>query len=69
MLCLYLHPLHYEHQEVFKVVAFMAIAFYFLIFKPQTERSRIHKLVMLQHLKRSKWKRMGLLKIALKNMG
>ena len=50
-----------------KVVAFVAIAFYFLIQQPQTETSRFRKMLMLQHLKRSRRKRMVLLQIALKN--
>ena len=50
-----------------KVVAFVAIAFYFLIQEPQTETSRFRKMLMLQHLKRSRRKRMVLLQIALKN--
>ena len=47
--------------------AFVAIAFYFLIQEPQTETSRFLKMSMLQHLKRSRRKRMVLLQIALKN--
>ena len=50
-----------------KVVAFVAIGFYFLIQEPQTETSRFRKMLMLQHLKRSRRKRMVLLQIALKN--
>lgn len=50
-----------------KVMAFVAIAFYFLILDRQTETSRLHKLWLLQHLKRSRRKRMVLLQIALKN--
>ena len=49
-----------------KVMAFVAIAFYFLILDRQTETSRLHKLWLLQHLKRSRRKRMVLLQIALK---
>ena len=50
-----------------KVVAFVAIGFYFLIQESQTETSRFRKMLMLQHLKRSRRKRMVLLQIALKN--
>ena len=50
-----------------KVVAFVAIAFYFLIQEPQTETSRFRKMLMLQHLKRSRRKRTVLIQIALKN--
>ena len=50
-----------------KVVAFVAIGFSFLIQEPQTETSRFRKMLMLQHLKRSRRKRMVLLQIALKN--
>ena len=50
-----------------KVMSFVAIAFYFLILDRQTETSRLHKLWLLQHLKRSRRKRMVLLQIALKN--
>ena len=50
-----------------KVVAFVAIGFYFLIQESQTETSRFGKMLMLQHLKRSRRKRMVLLQIALKN--
>ena len=50
-----------------KVVAFVAIGFYFLIQELQTETSRFRKMLMLQHLKRSRRKRMVLLQIALKN--
>ena len=50
-----------------KVVAFLAIGFYFLIQESQTETSRFRKMLMLQHLKRSRRKRMVLLQIALKN--
>ena len=49
-----------------KVMAFVAIAFYFLILDRQTETSRLPKLWLL-HLKRSRQKRMVLLQIALKN--
>ena len=49
-----------------KVVAFVAIGFYFLIQESQTETSRFRKMLMLQHLKRSR-QRMVLLQIALKN--
>ena len=51
-----------------KVVAFVAIAFYFLIQEPQTETSRFRKMLMLQQLKRSRRKQMVLLQIALKNI-
>ena len=50
-----------------KVVAFVAIGFYFLIQESQTETPRFRKMLMLQHLKRSRRKRMVLLQIALKN--
>ena len=49
-----------------KVVAFVAIGFYFLIQESQTETSRFRKMLILQHLKRSR-RRMVLLQIALKN--
>ena len=49
-----------------KVVAFVAIAFYFLIQETQTETSGFRKMLMLQHLKGSRRKRMVLLQIALK---
>ena len=49
------------------VVAFVAIGFYFLIQESQTETSRFRKMLMLQHLKRSRRKRVVLLQIALKN--
>ena len=49
------------------MVAFVAIGFYFLIQESQTETSRFRKMLMLQHLKRSRRKRMVLLQIALKN--
>ena len=50
-----------------KVVVFVAIAFYFLIQELQTETLRFRKMLMLQHLKRSRRKQMVLLEIALKN--
>ena len=50
-----------------KVVAVVAIGFSFLIQEPQTETSRFRKMLMLQHLKSSRRKRMVLLRIALKN--
>ena len=50
-----------------EVMAFVAIAFYFLILDWQTETSRLHKLWLLLHLKRLRRKRMVLLQIALKN--
>jgi len=40
-----------------KVVAFVVIAFYFLIQELQTETGRFRKMLMLQHLKRSRRKR------------
>lgn len=46
-----------------QVLAFVAIAFYFLIIALQAEKSRFHKLLMLQRPKRSKRKRMVLLQI------
>ena len=50
-----------------KAVAFVAIGFYFLIQELQTETSRFRKMLMLQHLKRSRRNRMILLQIAVKN--
>jgi len=51
-----------------KVVAFVAIAFYFLIQELQTETSRFGKMLMLQHLKRSRRKRMVSFQIPVKKI-
>ena len=49
------------------MVVLVAIAFYFLI--ARTATSRFHKLLMLQHLKRLRQKRIVLLQISLKLPG
>lgn len=46
-----------------EVVAFVAIAFYFIIFELQTGMLRFHNLLMLQRLKRLRRKRMVFVRV------
>ena len=65
-----LAPSHQENESVgnsknmfalsSKAVAFVIIAFYFLFVEKQTEASRFQQLLLLQHLERSRRKRMFL---------
>ena len=74
MICQHSRYLHYLRHEIelagnsrSEVVAFVAIALYFLIQEPQTETSRFCEMLMLQQLKWSRRKRVVLFQIALKN--
>ena len=49
-----------------EAVALVVLAFYFLVLDQQTQESRLQQLLLLQHLKRSRWKRLILLQIALR---
>ena len=49
-----------------EAVALVVLAFYFLFVGQQTQESRLQKLLLLEHLKRSRWKRLILLQIALR---
>ena len=47
-------------------MALVVLAFYFLVLDKQTQESRLQQLLLLQHLKRSRRKRLILLQIALR---
>ena len=47
-------------------MALVVLAFYFLVLDQQTQESRLQQLLLLQHLKRSRRKRLILLRIALR---
>ena len=49
-----------------EAVALVVLVFYFLVFDEQTQESRLQQLLLLQHLKRSRQKRLILLQIALR---
>ena len=49
-----------------EAVALVVLAFYFLVLDQQTQESRLQQLLLLQHLKRSRRKRLILLQIALR---
>ena len=49
----------------FEAVALVVLAFYFLVLDQQTQESRLQQLLLLQHLKRSRQKRLIPLQIAL----
>ena len=48
-----------------EAVALVVLAFYFLVLELQTQVSRFQRLLLLQHLKKSRRKRLILLQIAL----
>ena len=52
-----------------KAVALIVIAFFFLILEKQVEASRLRKLLILQHLKKVRRKRMILLQLMQRNSG
>ena len=49
-----------------EAVALVVLAFYFLVLDQQTQESRLQQLLLLQHLKRLRQKRLILLQIALR---
>ena len=49
-----------------EAVALVVLSFYFLVLDQQSQESRLKQLLLLQHLKRSRQKRLILLKIALR---
>ena len=48
-----------------EALALVVLTFYFLVLDQQTQESRLQQLLLLQHLKRSRRKRLILLQIAL----
>ena len=52
-----------------EAVALVVLAFYFLVLDQQTQQSRLQQLLLLQHLKRSRRKRLILLKLPFARQG
>ena len=52
-----------------EAVALVVLAFYFLVLDQQTQESRLQQLLLLQHLKRSRRKRLILLKLPFARQG
>ena len=61
-----LKPMHKMPAFIREAVALVVLAFYFLVLELQTQVSRFQRLSLLQHLKKSRRKRLILLQIALR---
>ena len=61
-----LKPMHKMLAFIREAVALVVLAFYFLALELQTQVSRFQRLLLLQHLKKSRRKRLILLQIALR---